>query len=243
MNTTEKDIELFDSYMNGTLNDTERTQFEERLQSDEAYRKAYELHSEVVLGIQRKELKAMLQEQDKQVDNPIEATPEVANEVTAAQASSGKARKVKLFVSLAAAACFFFGVFIVHDAWKMSSLGGDYIAHLEQPVVRGSGVEGSLVLIYEDLQQGNYAEVQKNIDKVREHIFEEQSISYSLSTEEAVEEYNYHQQILKLDSDELDWYQALLYAKTHKIFKAKKLLKQIAKSDSRYKDDAAAMLR
>ena len=125
----------------------------------------------------------------------------------------------------------------------MSSLGGDYIAHLEQPVVRGSGVEESLALIYEDLQQGNYAEVQKNIDKVREHIFEEQSIRYSLSTEEAVEEYNYHQQILKLDSDELDWYQALLYAKTHKVFKAKKLLKQIAKSDSRYRDDAVAMLK
>ena len=243
MNTTEKDIELFDGYMDGTLSDTERTQFEDRLRSDEAYRKAYELHSEVVLGIQRKELKAMLQEQEKQADNPIEATPDVTDEVTAASAPNGGVRKVKLFVSLAAAACFFFGVFIVHDAWKMSSLGGDYIAHLEQPVVRGSGVEESLALIYEDLQQGNYAEVQKNIDKVREHIFEEQSIRYSLSTEEAVEEYNYHQQILKLDSDELDWYQALLYAKTHKVFKAKKLLKQIAKSDSRYRDDAVAMLK
>ena len=238
MNTTEKDIELFDGYMDGTLSDTEKTQFEERLQSDEAYRKAYELHSEVVLGIQRKELKNMLQEQEKQADNPIEATPEVTDEVTAARASSGGVRKVKLFVSLAAVACFFFGVFIVHDAWKMSSLGGDYIAQLEQPVPRGSGVEETLSLIYDDLQQGNYSEAQDNIDKARQLIQDEQSIAYP--TEEETE---YHQQMLKLDSDELDWYQALLYAKTHKVFKAKKLLKQIAKSDSRYKDDAAAMLK
>ena len=236
MNTTEKDIELFDGYMDGTLNDTERTQFEERLQSDEAYRKAYELHSEVVLGIQRKELKAMLQEQEKQADNPIEATPDVTDEVTAASAPNGGVRKVKLFVSLAAAACFFFGIIIVHDAWKMSSLGGDYIAHLEQPVVRGSGVEESLALIYDDLQQGNYSDAQDNIDKARQLIQEEQSITYP--TEEETE---YHQQMLKLDSDELDWYQALLYAKTHKVFKAKRLLKQIAKSDSRYLEEAKAM--
>ncbi len=236
MNTTEKDIELFDGYMDGTLSDTERMQFEERLQSDEAYRKAYELHSEVVLGIQRKELKAMLQEQEKQADNPIEATPDVTDEVTAASAPNGGVRKVKLFVSLAAAACFFFGIIIVHDAWKMSSLGGDYIAHLEQPVVRGSGVEESLALIYDDLQQGNYSDAQDNIDKARQLIQEEQSITYP--TEEETE---YHQQMLKLDSDELDWYQALLYAKTHKVFKAKRLLKQIAKSDSRYLEEAKAM--
>lgn len=238
MNTTEKDIVLFDGYMDGTLSDTERAQFEERLRSDEAFRKAYELHSDVVLGIQRKELKAMLQEQEKQADNPIEATPEDTNEVNAARASSGGARKVKLFVSLAAAACFFFGVFIVHDAWKMSSLGGDYIAQLEQPVPRGSGVEETLSLIYDDLQQGNYSEAQDDIDKARQLIQDEQSIAYP--TEEETE---YHQQMLKLDSDELDWYQALLYAKTHKIFKAKKLLKQIAKSDSRYSEDAVAMLK
>ena len=216
MNTTEKDIELFDGYMDGTLSDTERTQFEERLQSDEAYRKAYELHSEVVLGIQRKELKAMLKEQEKEGQKPVRR---------------GLVIKISSIVALAA--CLFIGIIIVHDALRMADLGGDYIAQLEQPVPRGSGVEETLALIYDDLQQGNYAESQDNIDKARQLIQEEQAIVYS--TEEETE---YHQQMLKLDSDELDWYQALLYAKTHKVFKAKKLLKQIAKSDSRYKDEA-----
>ncbi len=238
MNTTEKDIELFDGYMNGTLSDTERTRFEERLRSDEAYRKTYELHSEVVLGIQRKELKAMLQEQEKQIDNPAEATPDVTDEVTAASAPHSGVRKVKLFVSLAAAACFFFGVFIVHDAWKMSSLGGDYIAQLEQPVPRGSGVEETLSLIYDDLQQGNYADAQDNIDKARELVREGQNTKYLIA-----DEAEYYQQMLKLESDELNWYQALLYAKTHKVFKAKRLLKEIAGSDSRYSEDAATMLK
>lgn len=216
MNTTEKDIELFDGYMDGILSDTERTQFEERLQSDEAYRKAYELHSEVVLGIQRKELKAMLKEQEKEGQKPVRR---------------GLVIKISSIVALAA--CLFIGIIIVHDALRMADLGGDYIAQLEQPVPRGSGVEETLALIYDDLQQGNYAESQDNIDKARQLIQEEQAIVYS--TEEETE---YHQQMLKLDSDELDWYQALLYAKTHKVFKAKKLLKQIAKSDSRYKDEA-----
>lgn len=216
MNTTEKDIELFDGYMDGILSDTERTQFEERLQSDEAYRKAYELHSEVVLGIQRKELKALLQDQEKEGQNPVR---------------KGLVFKISSIVALAA--CLFIGIIIVHDSLRMADLGGDYIAQLEQPVPRGSGVEETLALIYDDLQQGDYAEAQDNIDKARQLIQDEQSIAYP--TEEETE---YHQQMLKLDSDELDWYQALLYAKTHKVFKAKKLLKQIAKSDSRYKDEA-----
>lgn len=221
MNTTEKDIELFDGYMDGTLSDTERTQFEERLQSDEAYRKAYELHSEVVLGIQRKELKAMLQDQEKEEQKPVRR---------------GLVFKISSIVALAA--CLFIGIIIVHDSLRMADLGGDYIAQLEQPVPRGSGVEETLALIYDDLQQGNYAEAQDNIDKARQLIQEEQSITYP--TEEETE---YHQQMLKLDSDELDWYQALLYAKTHKIFKAKKLLKQIAKSHSKYKEEAKALLK
>lgn len=216
MNTIEKDIELFDGYMDGTLSDSERTQFEERLQSDEAYRKAYELHSEVVLGIQRKELKAMLKEQEKEGQKPVRR---------------GLVIKISSIVALAA--CLFIGIIIVHNAFRMATLGGDYIAQLEQPVPRGSGVEETLALIYDDLQQGNYAESQDNIDKARQLIEEEQAIAYS--TEEETE---YHQQMLKLDSDELDWYQALVYAKTHKVIKAKKLLKQIAKSNSRYKDEA-----
>lgn len=220
MNTTEKDIELFDGYMDGTLSDTERTQFEERLHEDEAYMKEYELHEQIVLGIQRKELKAMLQEQEKEGEKPVRR---------------GLVFKISSIVALAA--CLFIGIIIVHDAFRMANLGGDYIAQLEQLVPRGSGVEETLSLIYDDLQQGNYSEAQDDIDKARQLIQDEQSIAYP--TEEETE---YHQQMLKLDADELDWYQALLYAKTHKVFKAKKLLKQIAKSDSEYKEKAKALL-
>jgi hypothetical protein len=92
-------------------------------------------------------------------------------------------------------------------------------------------------LIYDDLQKGNYSDAQENINKARQLIQEEQSIAYS-----SEEETEYHQQMLKLDSDELDWYQALLYAKTHKVFKAKKLLKQIAESDSRFAKNAKRFL-
>ena len=173
-----------------------------------------------MLGIQRKELKAMFQEQEKE-----------------GQKSVRRGLVIKLSSVVALAACLFIGIIIVHDAFKMANLGGDYIAQLEQPVVRGSGVEESLALIYEDLQQGNYAESQDNIAKARELIHEEQSVAYP--TEEETE---YHQQMLKLDSDELDWYQALVYAKTHKVFKAKRLLKQIAGSDSRYSEDAKRLL-
>ena len=233
MNTTEKDIELFDSYMDGTMSDTDRTQFEERLRNDEAYRKAYELHAEVVLGIQRKELKAMLQEQENDNSNPL-PEPIIAP-------AAARAKRINLYTvvaSIIAAACLFIGIIIAHDVFRMATLGGDYIAQLEQPVPRGSGVEETLALIYDDVQQGNYAESQDNIDKARQLIQEEQAIVYS--TEEETE---YPQQMLKLDSDELDWYQALVYVKTQKVFKAKRLLKQIVNSDSKYKEEAKALLK
>ena len=233
MNTTEKDIELFDSYMYGTMSDTDRAQFEERLLNDEAYRKAYELHAEVVLGIQRKELKAMLQEQENDNSKPL---PEPITVPAAA-----RAKRINLYAvvaSIVAAACLFIGIILVHDAFRMATIGGDYIAQLEQPVPRGSGVEETLALIYDDLQQGNYSEAKENIEKARQLIAKEQSNAYPTQ-----EETEYHQQMLKLDSDELDWYQALLYAKTHKFFKAKKLLKQIAKSDSRYNEEAKTLLK
>lgn len=220
MNTTNNDIELFDSYMDGTMNDTERAQFEERLSTNEAFKKDFELHSQLVLGIQRKELKAMLQEQEAQVHQPIRRKLFV---------------RVPLITTLAA--CLLIFIFIAHNAFKMAMLGGDYIVQLERPVPRGSGVEETLQLIYDDLQQGNYSEAQENIDKARQIIHEKQNIAYP-----SAEETEYHQQMLKLDSDELDWYQALVYAKTHKVFKAKKLLKAICKSESRYSDEAKRFL-
>ena len=205
MKTTEKDIELFDSYMNGTMDDTERLQFEERLREDEAYRKAYELHSQIVLGIQRKELKAMLREHENQSDNTIDVVSEAAEaEVAAEPAARSRVRIVKMFVTLAAAACFFFGVFIVHDAWKISSLGGDFIAQLEQPVPRGSGVEETLSLIYDDLQQGNYAEAQNNIDKARSIIAEEQAAMNPIVKYSEDSAY----QLVELYRDELNHYPA-----------------------------------
>lgn len=214
--------ELLDKYMDGNLSEKETAEFERRLQTDEAFSKEYELHSMAVLGVQRKEMRALLEEQET-------------------AATKGKGAKVVFFrVSsvLALAACLFIGIFIVRDIWKLSSLGGEYIAQLEAPVVRGGGVEESIALIYEHLQGGAYSEAQNEIDKARQAIAEEQSVVYP--TEEETE---YHRQMLKHDSDELDWCQALLYVKMHKVFKAKRLLRQIAGSDSRYRDSATAMLK
>ena len=99
-------------------------------------------------------------------------------------------------------------------------------------------MEETLALIYDDLQQGNYSDAQENINKARQLIEEELNTTYPTE-----EENEYHQRILKVDFDELDWYQALLYAKTHRVFKAKKLLKQIMKSDSRYNEEAKTLLK
>ncbi|MBP5582373.1 MAG: hypothetical protein J6X43_00250 [Bacteroidales bacterium] len=42
--------------------------------------------------------------------------------------------------------------------------------------------------------------------------------------------------------DEIDWMQAMIYAKEHKIFKARKMLKKISKSDSKYQKNAQDLL-
>lgn len=61
-------IDLFDLYLNNTLEANERAQFEERLINDEAFNKAFIEHKTLVLGIQdfgKIELKNYLKEQVK----------------------------------------------------------------------------------------------------------------------------------------------------------------------------------
>lgn len=214
--------EQFDSFLEGSMSESERKAFEERLNSDAALKKEFELHQITVSGIKRKEVRSMFQEAE------LKSKP-----------APKRTNIIKLFSAVAVAACLMIGVFNYYQVRsKLYENGGNYIAQLEQPVAKGDAVTESLTYVYQYLQEGKCEEAQIEIDKIRVAIEEENKTMANYSEEEAL----YQQQMRSMISDDLDWCQALLYAQTHKVFKAKKLLEKISDSDSPYKEDARNIL-
>jgi hypothetical protein len=63
-------------------------------------------------------------------------------------------------------------------------------------------------------------------------------IAEDFKTEVTNAEEEYQRSILLTQSQELEWYKALILMKEGKVFKSRKALKQIALSESRYAEKA-----
>lgn len=126
-------------------------------------------------------------------------------------------RRRKVFTiriaAAALAACLAIGVFVDIDNRGDYK---DYAAGIEIAPSRAAGYEVSEV-IYKIVEQ-NYADALVAIDEAMT-----QDISVS-------------------ERDELEWYKAVTYMRMGKWIKARKLLKQIAASDSAYSEDAQKAL-
>lgn len=126
-------------------------------------------------------------------------------------------RRRKVFKQLAPvialAACLVVGVFVDYDNRGDYK---DYAANIEITPSRAAGYEVNEV-IYK-IAENNYTEALATIEEVMA-----QDISVS-------------------ERDELEWYKAVTYMRMGKWVKARKLLKQIAASDSAYSEDAQKAL-
>ena len=126
-------------------------------------------------------------------------------------------RRRKVFKQLAPvialAACLVVGVFVDYDNRGDYK---DYAANIEITPSRAAGYEVNEV-IYK-FAENNYTEALATIEEVMA-----QDISVS-------------------ERDELEWYKAVTYMRMGKWVKARKLLKQIAASDSAYSEDAQKAL-
>lgn len=111
------------------------------------------------------------------------------------------------------AACLVVGVFVDYDNRGDYK---DYAANIEITPSRAAGYEVNEV-IYK-IAENNYTEALATIEEAMA-----QDISVS-------------------ERDELEWYKAVTYMRMGKWIKARKLLKQIAASDSAYSEDAQKAL-
>ena len=111
------------------------------------------------------------------------------------------------------AACLVLGVFVDYDNRGDYK---DYAANIEITPSRATGYEVNEV-IYK-IAENNYTEALATIEEAMA-----QDISVS-------------------ERDELEWYKAVTYMRMGKWVKARKLLKQIAASDSAYSEDAQKAL-
>lgn len=126
-------------------------------------------------------------------------------------------RRRKVFKQLASvialAACLVVGVFVDYDNRGDYK---DYAANIKITPYRAAGYEVNEV-IYK-IAENNYTEALATIEEAMA-----QDISVS-------------------ERDELEWYKAVTYMRMGKWVKARKLLKQIAASDSAYSEDAQKAL-
>ena len=124
-------------------------------------------------------------------------------------------RKVfkRLVPVIALAACLVVGVFVDYDNRGDYK---DYAANIKITPYRAAGYEVNEV-IYK-IAENNYTEALATIEEAMA-----QDISVS-------------------ERDELEWYKAVTYMRMGKWVKARKLLKQIAASDSAYSEDAQKAL-
>lgn len=129
-------------------------------------------------------------------------------------------RRRKVFTiriaAAALAACLVVGVFVDVDNRSDYRNYGEMIAIAAEPAVRGERDVVNEVAQY--ITENNYTEVMAVIDEAA-------TMELSVS-----------------DQQELEWYKAVTYMRMGKWVKARKLLKQIAVSDSAYSEDAQKAL-
>lgn len=124
----------------------------------------------------------------------------------------------------AIAASLIIGIF-VNNAYSDKYVNAGNAIELQELGIRGGS---SLDVICQKIKNNEFTEALSLIE-------EEQSIQYSISDPDAIAQYDAEQQVL-------EWYKAVTYMRMGKWVKARKLLKQIATSDSFYKEQAQKVL-
>ena len=210
-------MDRVEDYLMGKMSDEERLTFEKELGIDAGLKGAVDLHRDIVRAIRMKAAKEHLQK----VEHDIQI----------------KERRRKIFtlshyISIGAiAACIMVGVFIHFDtASDYRQCGADI--QLITSSVRGGDSYADRAL--EAIENGRYDLALTIIEEGEKATFVCDDIHPEL-VEQARQEYNQGQ-------DDLQWYKAVTYMRMGKYFKAKRLLKQIATSDSYYKTDAREVL-
>ena len=228
--------EHIDRYIMGGMSDDERHSFEQVLITDPELQKEVALHQEIVLSIQMRGAKVYaLKEHNRRrrlissEHLPVLLLPQVSFERRKRVCPQGAQSPTQVdFIRIssyfAIAASLIIGIF-VNNAYSDKYVNAGNAIELQELGMRGGS---SLDVICQKIKNNEFTEALSLIE-------EEQSIQYSISDPDAIAQYDAEQQVL-------EWYKAVTYMRMGKWVKARKLLKQIAESDSFYKKQAQEVL-
>lgn len=207
--------ERIDNYILGRMSNEERQTFEKEMSVNSELQEKVALHQDIV--------RAMRIERDKEYLQSLE------RDIKMQEMTERRRRTFAMRISsIAAAACLVLGVFVHFDTqsdYRQYGLG------IELAVSRGGGDSDKVVELIND---GNYDEALSLIAEVEAKPF----VCDDTNPEIVEAERDEYQR----EQDELQWHKTVAYMRMGKYIKAKKLLKQIASSDSEYKDEAQAAL-
>lgn len=204
-----------DNYILGRMSNEERQAFEKEMSVNSELQEKVALHRDIV--------RAMRIERDKEYLQSLE------RDIKMQKITERRRRTFAMRISsIAAAACLVLGVFVHFDTqsdYRQYGLG------IELAISRGGGYSDKAAVA---INEGHYDEALSLIAEGEAKPF----VCDDKNPEIVEAERDEYQR----EQDELQWYKTVAYMRMGKYIKAKKLLKQIASSDSEYKDEAQAAL-
>lgn len=230
--------DLFDQFLEGSLNDKALTEFQDRLKKDDSFKEEFELYNLISSGIAyagATDLKQTLIEREK---------------VIAAKEASTKPKYSMTFKVAAAILLLAITTFLVRDVYNRpdySALYGENYQpypNVVQPINRSSEeVKLDYSQLYEMQEFGKaVAAIKKmnnNSDTSKFYLGQSymalDSIELALAEFESVD-------MNSVFGEAAEWYKALCFLKQKELDSCKEQLSKIAKSDSAYKARAEKLL-
>lgn len=211
-----------DNYILGEMSNEERLAFEQEMSQDKNLQEEVALQRDIVRVIRLKAAKEHLQAVEREIQ-----AKERRRQVFIVKLSN---------VARAVAACLIIGVIAVGSYYYVDKANKyeDYIQTMRcENHCENAQVSGFADQAYIAIQAGEYNEALNIITEGKQSLLS--STKYSLLTEDGLQWYITEQ-------DRLQWYEALAYMGKGRWIKARRLLKNIAKSDSFYRSDANRLL-
>ena len=207
-----------DNYILGKMSSDEVLAFERNMEQNDDLRKEVDLHRDIVRAIRLKAAKEHLQKTEQKIK---------------AEEHHRKIFTFTRYISIGAvAACLIVGVFLHYDTASNYRQYGLNNIQIEISSSRGGTDYSTRAAI--EINNGNYDSALVIIEEGESVTFICEDSNPELQ-EQARLEYDAEQ-------DALQWYKAVTYMRMGKYIKAKRLLKEIAASDSFYKNDAQKVL-
>ncbi len=212
--------EIIDKYLNGELSAEEKQKFEATIIKDEQLRNEVEAYRLIISAFKRNKIKQNLQIVEKQI-----------------QGKEQRQKWIKITsYSLAMAACITFAVMYVGTVNTYKNYGEYYFGQTTEYSFRGGDdVDDLISEAYEQIANAEYSKAISNLTSAQEIL---DSKTFDMTTEEGV----YLAQMAMLKQQDIQWYKAIAYMRNGNIRKAKKLLKDIRNSDSKYSENAKNIL-